>query len=476
MTTFGQQIGHISRLTEKERCEFDLLGMLMRHQGGYEKTALRHVMETGLRPDHFDRESHRAFYRIILTLGDEGRPFDFIEAYKQLPQESSDWCQEMAEMMEHAPIAQNEIYFANRILAKVVSEKAIEKTQSLSHALKHEVFDTVPAVQDRVSSTLTAVAAIEPVKMGAAINIAEATERLLDAMTKAMADAEKGKAILIPTGLEDFDAHYVGLNRQGLHVLGARPGVGKTTTALNIALSAAEQGFGVLYFTHEMTSVELLKKLVAMRARITTQKMLTGDFDEDETNRFTKAIEDIQSRAFYMDDRSMPNWDHVSHRMKIMCRQHQIDLVVIDYVQQLIPGETGQFFGNRTAELTHITGAIKQLSQEFHTAILVCAQLNRSADDGVSLPRMSMLKDCGSIEQDADTVMLVHRAAGTDEEDQRDMLIVDKHRHAEAKIAFYLDMQLVFGNIRTSGYSRLSEIKAKSKSSGTRGEFGKKGK
>jgi replicative DNA helicase len=171
---------------------------------------------------------------------------------------------------------------------------------------------------------------------------------------------------------------------------------------------------------------------------------ITTEYDMAAYKKGFNAISDL---PIAIDDKSMPDFNQVERRIRQQAKSYKLSLVIIDYIQQLIiPGEK---WLSRVQELTQITGRIKALSQELKIAILGCAQLNREAEKSSGgTPTLSMLKDCGSLEQDADIVMFVHRQ---DDDDMTMQLLVEKHRHDEAGVAFPLDMEMAFSRVKTAG-------------------------
>lgn len=434
-------------LSPRERDELQIVGMVWNNSMWPREAAqiVEDCLQAGLAPEHFVRESHRQFWSWIVDAFQAGRPlgWESITAGKTYP---PIWNVEICDIMINSPVAQSAVYHANHIIALAQAEAVARKATELASTVINRDPEEPSDVSELAAKTWDDLLAVKAVSAGRAVVLQESLLSATDEIEAAIRAKDAGDSLLIKTGLAAFDAKYGGLNRQGFHVLGARPGVGKTTVALNITLGAARTGSRVLYFTHEMSHTELTTKLISHGGGISSNRMRRGEMGgEGDMARFKKGVIDVRDLPIAIDDKSMPDWNSVERRIRQHAKSYKLSLVVIDYLQQLTcPGER---WLSRVQELTHITGRIKALSQELRIAILGCAQLNRDAEKSVSgIPALSMLKDCGSLEQDADIVMFVHRG----DENENQQLLVEKHRHDEAGIAFPLEMDLAFSRVSSS--------------------------
>lgn len=444
------------RLTPREQDELQIIGMVW-NNGANNRDAAKIVeecLEVGLRPEHFYRESHKFFWEAIVESYEAGRPltWEAILAGKKL---KAHWPVEICDILVNAPLAESAVWHANHIIALANAEKIAVKASDLASAVLKRDADNPQELSDFAATTWDQLVAVDAVKTGRVNLLYDSINQTIDEIEEAIKNKMAGENNLIKTGLQSFDQKYGGINRQGFHILGARPGVGKTTVALNIAIGAATAGNRVLYFTYEMAHTELTTKLISQRSGIPSNKMRRGEFDEVHTaGKFAEGARKISNLPIGIDDKSMPDWNIVERRIRQHAKSYKLSLVIIDYIQQLTcPSEKWM---SRVQELTYITGRIKSLSQELRIAILGCAQLNREAErSAVSYPTLSMLKDCGSLEQDADIVMFVHR--GDDDENSNEGLethcdlIVEKHRHDQAGIVFPLKMNLSRSLVTTNG-------------------------
>lgn len=435
-------------LSVREKDELQIVGMVWNN--GYNQSAAAKIVEecldAGLLAEHFVRESHKVFWGWIVEAYQSGRPitWEATTAGKNYPPM---WNVEICDIMVNSPISESAVYHANHIIALSQAERVAKKATELAEAVMGRNPDEPADVAELAAKTWDDLIAVKAVNSGRAVLIQEALATTTNEIEAAIIAKSSGDSNLIKTGLDAFDRKYGGLNRQGFHVLGARPGVGKTTVAINIALGASRSGSRVLFFTHEMSHTELATKMISHGAKLSSNRLRRGDIDPViDMPGFKRGFLSVADLPIAIDDKSMPDWNAVERRIRQHAKSYKLSLVVIDYLQQLTC--SGERWHSRVQELTHITGRIKSLSQELRIAILGCAQLNREAERSTAgTPALSMLKDCGSLEQDADIVMFVHRA----DDDDTTQLLVEKHRHDEAGVSFALDMDLAFSRVSTSG-------------------------
>jgi replicative DNA helicase len=222
-------------------------------------------------------------------------------------------------------------------------------------------------------------------------------------------DATRGGVVCVKTGIPSLDHHLGGGLKPGkLVTLAARPGVGKTALATNIALRAAKDGFTVLYITIELTADEVLERLFATEGEINVTSLANRNFSSEDFDKIAasgKTFASIQNKIIFS-DKTDGCWDLAETQIKLACRCSKANLVVIDYIQQFSTGN----YKTAREDLTGITARCKQLALAHQTCILMVAQLNREVEKrGNGEPLMSDLKESGSIEQDSDAVLLMYR-------------------------------------------------------------------
>ncbi len=212
----------------------------------------------------------------------------------------------------------------------------------------------------------------------------------------------------ISTGFAALDSVIIGMQRSALIVLAARPSIGKTSLALTIARNAAlNQNACVAMFSLEMSQEEVAQRLLSGESNISSTKVRTGNFTEEEESKILEVSGILSEAPIYIDDSPQLRVVDIRSKARRLHFEHPIDLIIVDYLQ-LIRGETR--IENRVQELSEITRSLKALSKELNVPVLAVSQLSRAVELRIShKPQLSDLRDSGSIEQDADIVIFIHR-------------------------------------------------------------------
>ena len=218
-----------------------------------------------------------------------------------------------------------------------------------------------------------------------------------------------------------------GLNRSDLIIVGARPAMGKTSFALNVARNVAvNSGRKVLFFSLEMSKEQLAQRVVSMEARIEGVKMRNGKLEDKDWERLAVATESLSTAPLYLDDKS----DITVNEMKARIRRlHNVECVIVDYLQLM---KSGTKTDSRVQEVSEITRNLKLMAKDLEVPVMVLAQLSRGTERGSKShrPQLSDLRESGSIEQDADIVLMLFRedyyADGSENEEDMDVKQVDK--------------------------------------------------
>ena len=257
----------------------------------------------------------------------------------------------------------------------------------------------------------------------------------LDLLNSPDSDAYRG----IPTGIHELDETITGLNKTDFILLGARPGMGKTSFALNIARHAAvKAGKTVAFFSLEMGKEQLCSRLLSTEALVGGTKLRTGKLENDEWVRLIEAGDILSHANIYLDDTPSITVPEIKAKLR---RLKHVDLVIIDYLQ-LMTSANRRSEGNRVQEISEITRSLKIMAKELNLPVLTLSQLARDSEKRTNhRPVLSDLRDSGSIEQDADIVLFLYRedyyAGENDPGQETDRnsgeCIVAKNRHGEAK-------------------------------------------
>lgn len=254
-------------------------------------------------------------------------------------------------------------------------------------------------------------------------------------MFRKLTSDERDQYVGIPTGISDLDAVTSGLNRSDLIIVGARPGMGKTSFALNVARNVAmQQKKVVAIFNLEMSREQMVNRLLSSEARVSSQKLRTGNLSADEWSRISAASSSLCQAPIYLDDTASITVPEMKARLR---RVRNLGFVVIDYLQLM---HAAKRTDNRVQEVSEITRSLKILAKELNVPVMVCAQLSRGTEKQANhRPALADLRESGSIEQDADQVLFLYRPEyynnGEQDPNAAAMaeVIVAKNRHGELR-------------------------------------------
>lgn len=243
----------------------------------------------------------------------------------------------------------------------------------------------------------------------------------------------------IPSGFVEIDQVTAGWQRSDMIVIAARPGMGKTAFVLSAARNTALQGYGVAIFSLEMSSVQLVKRLIAGESRINSEKLRKGDLADHEFQQLHSRIQKLAAAPIYIDDTAAISIFDFRAKCRRLKAQYDIQLVIIDYLQ-LMSAKDGKNSGNREQEISMISRSIKEIAKELNIPIIALSQLSRSVEQrSDKKPILSDLRESGAIEQDADIVSFLYRPSyykilkyddGTSTQGIGEFLI-EKHRNGK---------------------------------------------
>ena len=211
------------------------------------------------------------------------------------------------------------------------------------------------------------------------------------------------------TGYNDIDELLGGLQRSDLIILGARPAMGKSSLMLNVSLSAAQSGATVGVFSLEMSREQLALRILASDAEIDSHRLRLGLYTEAEEQRIIDSIGRLSELPVYIDDTPLQAMAEMRSKSRRLSLERGLDLLVVDYLQ-LIQGRGGRGGENRVQEISEISRSLKGMARDLNISLITCSQLSRVVENRPGhRPQLSDLRDSGSIEQDADVVMFIHR-------------------------------------------------------------------
>jgi len=347
-----------------------------------------------IKSDDFYKKEHAEIYRAIENLFSESRGVDPILVVEEIKKSDLKNEEEILQVLTEI-IDENAML---RRLGQVGME--ITKTAYTDVRTAEEIMDEAEAKVLNLSKNILKNSIVD-------MRTASLDEmRRIDNVT-----ANRGKTLGIPTGFVDLDRMTSGLNNSDLIILAARPAMGKTAFALNLALNAAKEKKNVLIFSLEMPVQQLYQRLLAMESGISQNKLRNVYLEEDEWNKLTLATTSLSNLGIYVADLPHTNVLEIRSYARNMKTQGLLDLIIIDYLQ-LING-TGKGRGSeasRQQEISDISRALKGLARELDVPVIALSQLSRAVESRVDRrPMLSDLRESGAIEQDADIVAFLYR-------------------------------------------------------------------
>ncbi len=358
-----------------------------------------------LHPEDFYIPAHQSIFEAITSLFDGNQPIDAVtvsEALRRIDAlDRSGGPAYLAQLLDTVPTASNIEHYAT-IVEEHALRRRLQRVGGDVTQLATRMDDDIASVLDRAEQSVFAVserrigdglAPIDPL-LGPAIERAEELNR-------------RGSDITgLPTGFRDLDRKLAGLHPSNLLIVAARPGMGKSTLALNIAQNVAVNDLPVAIFTLEMSRDEVVSRMLCASGRIDSQRLRSGQLGESDFTKLSNAASVLYKKPIYVDDSPGLTVTEIRAKCRRMKRRPGLALVVIDYLQ-LMQG-SGQ--ENRQQEIAAISRSLKNLARELDVPIVALSQLNRSMEAREDKrPRLSDLRESGSLEQDADVVMFIYR-------------------------------------------------------------------
>jgi replicative DNA helicase len=358
-----------------------------------------------LHADDFYRPAHQQIFEAVRKLFDTHEPIDAVTVSEVLRRDGTleriGGVESLTRILDAVPTASNIDYYAG-----IVDEHALRRRLmrvggdigSLAGHLTEPITDVIDQAEQavfqvaerRVGEGLTS---IDPL-LGPAIERAEELQRLGSDVTG------------IATGYKDLDRKLAGLHPTNLIVIAARPGMGKTALALNIAQNVAQRDIPVAIFSLEMSREEIVSRMLCAQGRIDSQRLRTGQLSEADFTKLSNAASALYKKPVYVDDSPGLTVTEIRAKSRRLKRRPGLGLVIVDYLQ-LMQGSGGE---NRQQEIALISRSLKNLARELEVPIIAVSQLNRALEQREDKrPRLGDLRESGAIEQDSDVVMFIYR-------------------------------------------------------------------
>lgn len=414
-----------------------LLGALMIRQEG-----MSEVVDI-LSPEAFYAEKHRIIYRAMLSLVQKSEPID-VESVRakladQTELEQVGGVAYLADLVSEVPAASNARHYASQVQKKYMLRSLIDAGEYVAE-LGFDEGEELEETLDRAEKKIYEVTSTPTLSKFTSLreSLSEAWNRLEHLQEHK--DEMRG----VRTGFRDLDQMLAGLQKSDLVILAARPSMGKTALALDIARQAATQHQTTVgIFSLEMSSQQLVDRMVAAEAKVNSWNLRTGRInDQGDFDRIREAYDRLSQAPIFIDDQPGNNilkMRAVARRLK---REQGLGLLVVDYLQLMVPTQS-RATDSLVQQVTEISRSLKILARELDVPVLALSQLSRAVEQRRGKPRLSDLRDSGSIEQDADVVMFIHRDDKMNENSERPNIaeiLIEKHRNGPVgKVELFFD-------------------------------------
>ncbi len=394
--------------------------------------------------DDFYDEKHRYIYEAIIQLYEKHSPIDVLTLADQLKANGTldaiGGSSYLAELTNFVPTASHVEQYADIVAQKSLRRKLIKAAQDItglgyneSTALQELIEEAEARLfevsQKHIKQDITSLETI----------LSESFDRL-DELHK-----DKGKIRGVPTGYKDMDNILAGLQRSDLFILAARPSMGKTALALNLAHNVSVQAKQpVLIFSLEMSKEQLVDRMLAMESGVDAWALRTGNLTDSDFEKIGQAMGTLSEAEIYIDDTPGITVSELRTKARREAHLHDLGLIIVDYLQLMSGGNKFGGEGNRVQEISEISRGLKGVARELNVPLIALSQLSRSVESrSPQIPQLADLRESGSIEQDADVVAFIYREDYYNPEtDRRNVtdIFIKKHRNGPTgAVELYFD-------------------------------------
>lgn len=404
------------------------------------KPDVLHDIAAFLLEDDFYFGKHRTIYSAMRNLMDKHEPIDVISVTSAMREaktlDVAGGASYLAELINVVPTATNAEHYADIVKKKATLRRLIDSASNIldlgydGQGDLDDIFEQAERLVFNLSSTAKRTI----------INIKDTLQEAWERFEHLQQSDDELRGI--SSGFKQLDNLLAGFQKSDLIILAARPSMGKTTFALDIARHVAcRLKVPTLIFSLEMSSQQLVDRVLAAESRVNSWRLRTGKITaDDDFARIRDALDSLSQAPIFIDDESsntITKMRSVARRVK---SEHGLGLIVVDYLQLMIPKKETD---SMVQQVTEISRALKGLARELDVPVIALSQLSRAVEQRGGKPRLSDLRDSGSIEQDADVVMFIHREDKyNDNSDRKNIaeILVEKHRNGPVgKIELYFD-------------------------------------
>ena len=394
-------------------------------------------------PKDFYDERNRHIYNAMWNLYEKHQPVDLLTVGNELKRHKltakAGGATYLSELSSYSPTAAHAAAYAKLVSDCAIRRRLITAAADITESAYDESSETQELLGDAEKSLFEVS---EQNSHGEMISMADLLSSTFDRLEELYEN--KGTLAGYKTGFADLDRMTAGLHKSDLVILAARPAMGKTAFALNIAQNVANiNKKAVCIFSLEMGKEQLINRMLADASGVDSFKLETGNFNGEDFEQISQAMADMSEMKIFIDD--TPGLTVMDMRTKCRRQAHDNDLglIIVDYLQ-LMSGSSKQAQGNRVQEISEISRGLKLIARELNVPVIALSQLSRSVESrDVKIPMLSDLRESGSIEQDADIVMFLYREdyynPETDRQNITDLILAKHRRGAVGSIGLYFD-------------------------------------
>ncbi len=387
-----------------------------------------------LRPEDFFDPAHRQIFDVMFQLYNAHVPIDFITVTNKLADNQAiqaiGGSSYLADLAAAVPTSSHIYQYGQIVKAKAVHRNIIEAGRKIT-GFGYEVDRPIPELLDQVEKTVFQIT--NTFIKEKFVHIRDILDERYEKFAELHASDDTSMIKGVPSGFAGLDAKLSAFQPSDLVILAARPSMGKTALALNIATNAAiKYGKTVGVFSLEMSKEQLVDRLFSSMLGVDSWKLQRGKLDDSDFQNMGPIMDDLSKANIFIDDSSASSMPEFRTKARRLQMEHGLDMLIIDYLQLMSTGNNS-YAGNRVQEISEISRTIKQIARELHIPIIALSQLSRAVESRPDkIPQLSDLRESGSIEQDADIVMMLYRDDYYNEDTDRQGICdvyIRKHRN-----------------------------------------------
>ena len=407
--------------------ERSVLGAMM-----LDKDAVIRVADI-LTPGDFYNPNHAKIFEIVLELFEKGEPIDILSVSQKMKDKKNlkeiGGSSYLTDLINSVPTATHVSHYAKLVRQKKILRELINASSEITE----KIFESPGNTEDLLDEVEQKVFSISQKSRPQNFILVKDELNAAYERIEKLHHGEKGLRG-ISTGFNDLDSNLSGLQKSDLIILGARPSLGKTALCLDMARHAAtKHGASVGIFSLEMSKDQIIDRLIASEAQVPLWKLRTGRLtDEVEFEMIQESLDRLSKAMIFIDDTPSPNIIQIRSMARRLKVERGVDLIVVDYLQLIQPRTLTE---NMVQAMTEVSRGLKTLARELQVPVLAAAQLSRAVEQrDIKIPRLSDLRESGSIEQEADVVLFIYRKdrdklEPTPEEQNTAEIIIAKHRN-----------------------------------------------